>query len=80
MPTSRCEIRERLVQGFITLERLDLIRMFRKDPTVGKATERKIIHRELLDLELQEMDEQLDRICTVSTALGLPSRTDDKAM
>ena len=56
-------IRERLVSEFGWLEMLDRERLQREDPTFARLAEQRIIGRELIDLELQEVDEQIERIC-----------------
>lgn len=56
-------IHERLVGGAACLERLDVQRSFRGDLAYGKAIEEQIVRDELLDLELQDIDEQIRRIC-----------------
>jgi hypothetical protein len=59
------ETRQRLLQGYLSLERLERDRIVAADPELGKQTEYGIIQRELLELELQDIDEQLERICSV---------------
>jgi hypothetical protein len=54
--------RRRLVEAFSCLERLELQRAYRQDPVFCKFLEERIIWRELLDLELQEIDEKIGRI------------------
>jgi hypothetical protein len=51
------------------LENLELIREMGEDPEFDKALESRIIYRELLDLEFQEIDEQLERICSAGAEL-----------
>ena len=53
---------ERLAEAVTYLERLDLERIFHGDPNLGKPIEERIIWRELLDLELQDFDEQIERL------------------
>ena len=53
---------ERLSKAAAYLERLHKERSFCGDPTLGKAIETRIIWRELLDLELQEFDEEVERL------------------
>ena len=48
------------------LERLDEKRVVLGDPNLGKSIEERIIWRELLDLELQEFDEQIERLSEVA--------------
>ena len=52
----------RLAEGYRTLEAIDRDRRVERDPMLGKALERRIVNRELLELELQDLDEQMDRI------------------
>jgi hypothetical protein len=52
---------ERLSKATAYLERLDEERSSCGNPTAGKAIETRIIWRELLDLELQEFDEEIER-------------------
>jgi len=59
----RCEtIRHRLMEGVVSLERLDAERELRGDSRFGKTLEDRIIWDQLIDLELEEIDEQLGRI------------------
>lgn len=51
----------RLARGAALLRQLERERESREDPAFGRATEERIIWRELFDLELQEVDEQLSR-------------------
>lgn len=48
---------------------LQLVRNHRQDPNFGKAVEERIVWRELLDLELQNVDEQIDGITSRSEKL-----------
>jgi len=57
-----CPTRERLAQAFSRLQNIQLVRNHRQDPWFGKSAEERILWRELLDLELQDVDEQIDRI------------------
>jgi hypothetical protein len=56
-------LRERLAEGKVSLERLDADRERRGDSEFGKTTEDRIVWGELIELELQDIDEQLHRIC-----------------
>jgi len=56
-------IHERLEKARACLALLDGERSLRGDPVFGKADEQRIVWRELLDLELQDFDEQIERIC-----------------
>jgi len=55
-------IRKRLAQEIAVLERLDAERDRLHDCRFGATTEQRIIWSELLDLELQDIDEQVERI------------------
>ena len=55
--------RQRLAEGKACLEWLDGEQDRRGDPGFEKATVNRIVWRELLDLELQDVDDQLHRIC-----------------
>jgi len=69
-------IRQRLAQEQGRLEHLDAERERRGDSGFGKATEDQIVWGELLELELQDIDEQVRRICDVgSGATGRRPRT-----
>lgn len=65
MPAVRvplCPTRQRLTQAFSRLQDIQLVRNHRQDPFFGKSAEERVIWRELLDLELQDVDEHLERI------------------
>lgn len=51
----------RLAGEFALLNEIEFERASRCDPFYGQGTEERIIWRELLDLELQEMDEEISR-------------------
>lgn len=53
----------RLAEEKASLDRLDIERDFRHDAAFEKITEQRIIWSELLELELQDIDEQIGRIC-----------------
>ena len=55
--------RHRLAEAVARLERLDAERERRGDSRFGRTTESRIIWGELIELELQEIDEQVSRIC-----------------
>jgi len=55
-------IHRRLTEAFARLEKLERQRAELQDPLLGKREEKRIIRRELRELELHEVDEQLDRI------------------
>jgi hypothetical protein len=59
-------LHERLVKGAGCLERLDWERSSGGNPILGKAIEERIVFRELLDLELQDCDEQIERLSEVA--------------
>jgi hypothetical protein len=59
---SDCPTRLRLARAFARLESLQIMRGSRANPLLGRAAEEQIIWRELLELELQEVDEQIRRI------------------
>jgi len=52
---------ERLAEAAKCLESLDQERAYRGDPTFGQSVEERIVWRELLDLELQDFDEEVER-------------------
>ena len=60
---------QRLSEEKARLEDLDAERERRSDLGFGRAIEDRVIWRELLDLELQEIDEHVSRICS---AAGTP--------
>lgn len=53
---------QRLAQGFACLQNLQKAREELEDPHFGTGTEQRIVWRELLELELQDVDEQIERI------------------
>jgi len=59
-------IRERLAEGNNLLVRLDGERERRHDSRFGTMTEQRIVWGELLELELQDIDEQISRICSAA--------------
>jgi hypothetical protein len=59
-------IHERLAEGRDRLERLDRERSWSGNPLLGKAIEQRIVWRELLDLELQDFDDQIERTCATA--------------
>ena len=56
--------RERLAEAVARLERIDAERELRGDSRFGRTAESRIIWGELIELELQEIDEQVSRICS----------------
>src|SRR5260370_32069 len=66
---------QRLAEEKTCLEHLDAERAYRGDSGFGKTTEDRIVWGELLDLELQDIDEQVSRICQAAgDASGRRSR------
>ena len=59
---SSCPTRQRLMRGFSRLQDIQLVRNHRQDPLFGKSAEERIVWRELLELELQDVDEQIERV------------------
>ena len=57
---------ERLMRGFSCLQNIQLVRNHRQDPHFGITVEERIIWRELLELELQDVDEQIERVAGVN--------------
>jgi hypothetical protein len=57
-----CAARSRIEQAFSHLQNIQFARDNRKDPYFGRSTENRIVWRELLELELQEVEEQFERI------------------
>jgi hypothetical protein len=53
---------KRLREECAVLGDLELERIERADPQFGKAIENRILWRELLELELQDIDERIERI------------------
>ena len=53
-----CATAVRLNRAFSRLQDIQLVRNHRQDPFFGKSAEERFIWRELLDLELQDVDEQ----------------------
>jgi hypothetical protein len=62
VPVPSCPTHERLARAFSRLEDMRLVRNEWDDPSLGKFAEERIIWRELLDLELHDVDEQIERI------------------
>lgn len=63
-------LQERLAEAAACLEALDCDRSSCGDPILAKALERRIVWRELLDLELQDIDEQIERLSEVAHHLS----------
>jgi hypothetical protein len=64
-----CPTRQRLVEAFSRLQNLQLVRNHRQDPRFGRLVEERIIWRELIELELQEVDKQIERISQPAAGL-----------
>ena len=71
--TSRDTVGQRLAKGQACLERLDAERIRRGNPGFGKTTEDRVVWCELLDLELQDIDEQVSRVCRAAGDASGPS-------
>ena len=56
-----CPTARRLAQAFSRLQNIELARNIRQDPNFFRSVEERVIWRELLELELQEIDEQIKR-------------------
>jgi hypothetical protein len=56
------DTQERLERAFSRLRGIQLVRNHGQDRFFGKSAEERIIWRELLDLELQDVDEQIERL------------------
>ena len=61
-------IQERLARAFSRLQGIQLVRNHRQDRFFGKSAEERIIWRELLDLELQDVDEHIERISAAAAS------------
>jgi hypothetical protein len=62
-PARAIATRQRLTEEVACLERLEVERESRRNVQFGRATENQIVWSELIELELQEIDEQVSRIC-----------------
>ena len=62
-----CPTRQRLERAFSHLRNIQLVRNHRQDPLFGKTAEERIIWRELLELELQHVVEQIERISAAAS-------------
>jgi len=60
-----CPTRKRLARAFARLQRIRMVRNHRQDPLFEKSAEERIIWRELLELELQLVDDQIGRSVNV---------------
>ena len=65
-PAAKLTARERLAEEYLTLLSLERDRKVEQNPHLGQVIEQGIIQRELLELELQDLDDQLERIRRVS--------------
>jgi len=61
-PTPADDALQRLSEGMLCLERLDAERTRRDDPLFGRSTEDRIIWGELLELEIQDIEAEVNRI------------------
>lgn len=57
---------ERLALAVAFLQRLSVEPLSCADPSFCKALEERIVHRELLDFELQAFDEETERLSEVA--------------
>jgi hypothetical protein len=57
-----CPARRRLAEAFVRLQEIDLARAEWNDPQYGQALEDRVVWRELLDLELQDIDERIEEM------------------
>jgi len=71
--TLTCPTRQRLAQAFFCLQRIQIVRDHRQDPRLGRPEEDRIIWRELLDLELQEVDERIAQITAAADSVRASS-------
>ena|SRR5579871_3857006 len=73
-PVSRRAVEDpvarRLAREMASLERLDAEREYRPEPDYAQQIERQIVWKELLELELQDIDEQMSRIRSRSSMKG----------
>jgi hypothetical protein len=60
--SASCLTRKRLVAAVSILEEIQRDRVDCRDALLNKLVEERIIWRELIDLELQEVDDQIERI------------------
>lgn len=67
---ARAALKRRLAEAVEYLEKLEQQRIALQNPGFGRAVEERIIWRELLELELQMVDEQINRM-TQSGSEGL---------
>jgi hypothetical protein len=62
---------QRLARGFARLQGIQLVRNHRQDSRFGQPTEDRIVWRELLELELQNVDEQVEYMLAVAETARL---------
>lgn len=60
-------LQSRLEWAVFQLEEIECARRVLEDPAFGKVAERRIIERQLLELEIQHVDEELERICNCAS-------------
>lgn len=75
-PATPSPIQRRLAEAFVFVEHLQQQRLQGQDAMLGRFIEERLIWRELLDLELQDIDEQIEGICA-SAAVPEKERPDD---
>jgi hypothetical protein len=56
-------VHERLAEAKASLEYLDSERERRQDPEFGRLIEEKIVWRELIELQLEDTEERITRMC-----------------
>ncbi len=57
-----CPTRQRLAEAFSLLEKIQLDRACQRDSLLSRLVEERIVWRELIELELQDADQQIERI------------------
>jgi hypothetical protein len=60
---------QRLQESSFSLQIIEQARQVTRDSNVGRWAERKIIGRELIELEVHEIDSQIARICEGQSTL-----------
>lgn len=55
-------VHQRLDRAFYQLQDIRFLRSLEGDPLFGRAAEQQLIWRELVELELQYVDEEIERI------------------
>jgi hypothetical protein len=61
------DLQLRLEWAVVQLEEIECSRRVLEDPAFGKIAEQRIIDRQLLELEIQHVDEELQRICNCAS-------------